>query len=50
MGRLASPSASWTRSRMPGAVEASLATAGATTWAMPVAKAATVTVPASPEL
>ncbi len=33
---------------MPGAVAASRATAGATTCAMPVAKAATVTVPASP--
>ncbi|CAM5619803.1 hypothetical protein SALBM217S_04359 [Streptomyces griseoloalbus] len=48
IGRLASPSASCTRMRMPGAVAESRATAGATTCAMPVAKAATVTVPASP--
>ncbi len=35
--------------RMPGAVRASRATAGATTRPIPVAKEATVTVPAEPE-
>ncbi len=50
IGTLASPSASWTLTRMPGAVRASSVRAGASTRPMPVANAATVTVPATPAL